>query len=225
MMATSTPDKTRPERTGSVRTCAGCAERGAADTLVRVVLDEGTGGVAVDLADSKFGRGSYVHAAADCLAKAVRSGFARSFAPSGGGGKKRERAKINATAESIGEQLVLAADRRIEGLLSGARRAKHAVAGADLVSETLREGHVPLVVVAGDAAAAAKLPEVQRAIADGKAIAWNQKQGLGALFGRDEVAVIAVTNDGVASAIQAAYRVSRPFVGSRSEAWWSPEVR
>jgi uncharacterized protein len=214
MMTESRPEKTRPDKPGSVRTCAGCVQRVPATELIRVVLDGATDAVAVDLADSHFGRGAHVHPTPDCVAKAARGGFARSF-----------KAKVETSAAAIAEQIVAAADRRIDGLLAGARRARHAVAGADVVAQNLRDGDVPLVVVAGDAAAALRVPEIERAIAAGRAIAWNQKQGLGVLFGRDEVAVVAVTNDGVASAIQAAYRVSRPFVGSRSEAWWSPEVR
>lgn len=205
-------DATRPAKPGPVRTCAGCSKRAPARELVRVVVDEASGALAVDLADSRFGRGAHVHPSPDCLEKAVRSGFSRSF-----------KAKVDATVESLAGQVVLGADRRIEGLLSGARRAKQVAVGGDVVVEALRDGSAELVVVARDAAAATKLPEVERAIAAGKAIAWGEKKQLGALFGRDEVAVAAVLDPGLAAAITGAYRVSRPFVGS--EAWWSPEVR
>lgn len=235
-----------PTRKGSVRTCAGCGKRASADELVRVVLDEtaaeaaavveaaqpgtdatqapnvpqnapqnGTNAmVAIDLADSAFGRGAHVHPAVDCVAKACRAGFSRAF-----------KTKVVVTPESVAEQIVVAASRRIAGLLAGARRGKLVVAGADLVCDALREGRAELVVVAVDAAAAAKLPAVDQAIASGKAIAWAKKESLGALFGRDEVAVCAVLHPGVATAIVRAHHASRPFVASRSEAWWSPEVR
>jgi ribosomal protein L7Ae-like RNA K-turn-binding protein len=126
--------------------------------------------------------------------------------------------------ESLGEQLLIAADRRIEGLLAGARRGKLAIAGSDVVRAACREGTAALVLVASDAAAAAKLPEVQEAIGHGKAIVFSNKQRLGAIFGRDEVAVCAVLHEGVAKAIGSARRMALPFAGARSEAW-SSEVR
>lgn len=202
-------DETASERKRSERTCAGCGKHAAPETLVRLVLgpqDE----VAVDFGRSSFGRGAHVHASAPCVTKASRGGLAKSF-----------KTKVASSPEAIGRQIVEGADRRIEGLLGGAKRGKLVAVGADAVREALREGKAALVVVAADAAAAAVLPEVQRAVASGKAIAWNEKARLGALFGRDEVAVVAVLHDGVAGEIASAHGMSLPF---RSEAWWS-EVR
>jgi uncharacterized protein len=207
---------TASAKAGPVRTCAGCQKRVSADELVRVVLDPSSQEIAVDLSGSAFGRGAHVHGNTDCLAKALKGGFARVF-----------KTKITSDAKTIGAQIVAAADRRIEGLLQGARRAKQIAVGADVVVESLRQEKVELVVVARDAAAAAKLADVEHAIASGKAIAFSEKKRLGALFARDEVAVCAVLHPGVAKAILGAYRVSRPFVvdGSGGGAWWSSEVR
>ena len=199
---------------GSRRQCAGCAKRDFADDLVRVVLDPSDGTLAVDLADSRFGRGAHVHASKECVQKALRGGFAKVF-----------KCKVEGTVEALGEQLVIAADRRIEGLLAGAKRGKLAISGSDVVRAAYREGTAALVLVACDAAAAAKLPEVQEAVSQGKAIGWGNKQRLGAIFGRDEVAVCAVLHEGVAKAIGSARRIALPFAGARSEAWWSSEDR
>ncbi len=228
METTNETSTTEPVKTGPVRTCAGCQKRVSADELVRVVLgpDPASQEIAVDLSGSAFGRGAHVHGNMECLAKALKGGFARVF-----------KTKIVADAKTIAAQIVSAADRRIEGLLQGARRAKQIAVGADVVVENLREGKVELVVVARDAAAAVswrsfgstKLPEVDRAIAAGKAIAFREKKRLGTLFNRDEVAVCAVLHPGVAAAIAATYQLSRPFmsvVGSGGDAWLSsPEVR
>jgi predicted RNA-binding protein YlxR (DUF448 family) len=204
----------------SARTCAGCGGRDAADAVLRVVLDPSSGEVAVDLAGSGFGRGAHVHASAACVEKACKSGFSRSF-----------KTKVTADPGRVGEQIVLQADRRIEGLLGGAVRARQVAVGSDVVVEALREGRAELVVVAVDAAAAAQLGEVRRAVGEGRAIAWGIKgrgskdgprKGLGSIFGRDEVGVVAVLHAGVADAIRRAHVAARPF---RSEAWWSPEVR
>lgn len=229
----SEPRERPGEKPEPTRMCAGCGKRVPSKELVRVVLGEDEAGtdkgstLAVDLADSRFGRGAHVHPSPDCVAKAFKGGFARVF-----------KAKVMAgegAVESFGAQLVAAADRRIEGLLAGARRAKHAVSGVDIVGEALRDGSAKLLIVACDAAAAARVSEVQEAVGRGMAIAWSKKESLGALFGRDEVAVCAVLHHGVASAIASAFRMSRPFAshiaapdganGARSEAWWSPEVR
>lgn len=213
-------ERSETGKPGPRRQCAGCAKRDSADALVRVVLgppraEEQGATLAVDLADTRFGRGAHVHASKECVQKALRGGFAKVF-----------KCKVEGSMESFGEQIVIAADRRIDGLLAGARRGKHAVSGADVVRAAYRDGSAVLVVVASDAAAAAKLPEVQEAISLGKAIAWSNKQRLGAIFGRDEVAVCAVLHEGVAKAIGSARRMALPFAGAaRSEAWWSAEDR
>ena len=214
-------EKTEPEersetgKPGPRRQCAGCAKRDNADDLLRVVLGE-NGALAVDLAESRFGRGSHVHASKECMQKALRGGFAKVF-----------KTKVEGTVESLGEQIVVAADRRIEGLLVGAFRGKLVIAGADVVREAYREGNAALVVVASDAAAATKHPEIQQAVAEGRAIAWSNKQRLGAIFGRDETAVCAVLHEGVAKAITRVRQQEQPFVGgaARSEAWWWSEDR
>lgn len=202
----------RTAKSGPERTCAGCGKHAAQEELVRVVLDPSSGELAVDLASSGFGRGAYVHPAAPCVTKAIKGGFAKSF-----------KAKVVVEPRAFGEELVRAADRRIEGLLGGAKRGRLVAVGADAVRESLRDGKAELVVVAVDAAAAARSMEVEEAIAGGKAIAWGEKLRLGALFGRDEVAVCALLHAGIAEAMSSVYRASRPFAGS--EAWWSREVR
>jgi predicted RNA-binding protein YlxR (DUF448 family)/ribosomal protein L7Ae-like RNA K-turn-binding protein len=211
------PREEQGEKPGSAhsrRQCAGCAKRDFADNLVRVVLDPADGSLAVDLADSRFGRGAHMHASKECAQKALRGGFAKVF-----------KHKVEGSVDVLGDQIVVAADRRIEGLLAGARRGKLAIAGADVVRAAVREGTAAMVVVASDAAAAAKFPEIQEAVSLGRAIGWSNKQRLGAIFGRDEVAVCAVLHEGVAKAIGSARSLAMPFAGTRSEAWWSSEDR
>jgi ribosomal protein L7Ae-like RNA K-turn-binding protein len=145
------------------------------------------------------------------------------------------KGEVVAEAGAIEQQIVLAAERRIAGLLSGARRAGQLAIGADAVEEALRGGQegAALVVVARDAAAATKLAGVGRAIAKGAAIPFADKGRLGEVLGHRtgesrEVAVVAVLHPGVADAIASTYRMSGPFMGmSRSEEAWSSssEVR
>lgn len=239
MHAMATNDESaKTAKRRSERTCAGCGKHVPAEELVRVVHDPSSGEVAIDLAGSGFGRGAHIHATPACFAKAAKGGMARIF-----------KANVVADAASLGAALVAAADRRIEGLLSGARRAGQVAVGADVVAAALRDERAALVVVALDAAAATRLPEIERAVASGRAIAFSEKQRLGPLMGRvsheggvSEVAVIAVLHTGVAAAVAHTYRMSGPFRGrtagatgeaqreatdSRSEEAWSSssEVR
>jgi len=215
-LMTAEPPKKRNERT-----CAGCNKHADRDELVRVILDPSSGEIAVDLAHTEFGHGGHVHPSLDCVAKAAKSGFSRVF-----------KTKVVADASAIGTDIVKAADRRIEGLLTGARRAGQLSAGSDEVVTELKQENAKLVVVACDAAAATKLPEIERAIASGRAIAWSTKEHLAQLMARQgEVAVIAVLHSGVAEALQDAFRTSGSFrTGAAApeekseEAWSSSRV-
>ena len=53
--------------------------------------------------------------------------------------------------------------------------------GADAVTGACQRGEAALVLVACDAAAAADLGEVRRAVAEGRAVAWGTKERLGAI--------------------------------------------
>jgi predicted RNA-binding protein YlxR (DUF448 family) len=208
------------EKKRNERTCAGCGKHADAGDLVRVVLDPSSGELAVDMAGGGFGRGAHVHGAPACLAKALKGGFARVF-----------KTEIKGDAAAIGADIVHAADRRIEGLISGAKRAGQLAIGGDAVSEAKNP---QLFVVARDAAAAAKLPIVEQAIAEGNAIAFADKSRIGALLsptnvggsGTREVAVIAILHAGVAEAVAKTYRLSGAFRESKEAVWTSSsEVR
>jgi predicted RNA-binding protein YlxR (DUF448 family) len=192
------------ESTRPVRTCVGCGEAGDADGLLRLVLGprspDGTAPVAVDFAGGSKrlgGRGAHLHARKECLAKAAKSGLARSF-----------KTKVAATAQDLAAQIVEGSDRRITGLLSGAWRARMLAVGADAVTAALDKG-APLAVVATDAGGVVERGAIGLAVAEGRAVAWKDKQTLGALFGgRGEVAVCAVLNDSIATEIASARRMA-----------------
>jgi uncharacterized protein len=184
-----------------VRTCVGCGKADDAGELVRLVLGprspDGTSPVAVDFAAGKTGRGAHLHARSECLAKAAKSGLARSF-----------KTKIECTAEDLAVQIVEGSDRRIRGLLSGAWRARMLAPGADAATAALDKG-APLAVVATDAGGLVDRGAIGRAIAEGRAVAWKDKETLGALFGgRGEVAVCAVLNDSIATEIASARKMA-----------------
>jgi predicted RNA-binding protein YlxR (DUF448 family) len=174
----------------SERTCVGCGRADVPGALLRFVLAGNE--VAVDVAASGFGRGSHVHPTLDCLAKACKGGFSRSF-----------KTKVEANVAQLSGEIESAYDRRIQGLVLGARRAGKLAIGQDAACEALAKG-ASLVVVACDVGSVAKKDSVSRAVAEGHAVVWKAKAALGALFGRDEVGIFAVTELGIASEIKEA---------------------
>jgi predicted RNA-binding protein YlxR (DUF448 family) len=193
---------------GKERTCAGCRARiGSAEmeSSFRVVLGladpEGRHEVVVDLAGGSFGRGAHVHATAVCVAKACAGGFSHAF-----------RRPVGSKVGVVAEALVAAADRRIEGLLLGARRAGWLAFGED--AKRAAEGDLPLVVVAKDAGQSALGGSLRQAVADGRVVAFRTKAELGRLFSRELVAVVAVRHTAVAREIRSASRLAESVGGS-----------
>jgi predicted RNA-binding protein YlxR (DUF448 family) len=201
-MLMSTTDRTRRI---SERTCVGCGRASARGDLLRVVLGA-DGMIAVDIRGGAGGRGAHVHPRLDCFEKACKSGLKRAF-----------KCAVQASPGEISRQVVESYDRRIAGLLMGARRAGALAIGTEAATLSLVQGRAALVVVACDAGAIAKGEAVRRAVADGKATAWKTKADLGALLGREEVAIVAVLSGNIAQQIG--------LCRSRSEACRSPEVR
>jgi len=213
--------------TPRVRTCVGCGERveiprgvSTPAPLVRLVLGPG-GEVAVDAAGGSFGRGAHVHPRPGCLEKAVQRGLARAAKakvsllrveePTGEGGE----GLVPLDAASLAQAIVRAIDRRIYGLIVAAARAHRLAPGSDAVKGADERGEAHAVLVAVDAAAAAELSAVRRAIADGRAISWGTKQTIGLLCSAagsakraEGLGVVAITDTRIAGALQEAVRMA-----------------
>jgi predicted RNA-binding protein YlxR (DUF448 family) len=179
--------RTKNERKAPERTCVGCGLRDDAQAMVRLVVADDE--VGFDLAGGAFGRGAHVHARSECLVKAPR-GLSRSF--------KRE---VRVSPAALAERLSAACDRRMAGLVLAARRTGALVAGADAALDALRRG-APLAIVSVDAGVIAGSNEVQRAVAEGRAIAWKTKDELGRLIGEEAVAICAVRHAGIAGELR-----------------------
>ena len=182
-----------PTKKSSERTCAGCGGKGAPSDMVRVVMGPDHV-LAIDLAGGGFGRGAHVHPG--CIEKACKGGFSRVF-----------KQQISVKADELHAMLRDAADRRTIGLLTGARRAKHLAIGADDACSALEKG--AFAVVASDAGAVARRSEVQQAVSEGRAVSFGNKQVLGALCGREEVALLGVTNVELAEQVKRCIEMSR----------------
>lgn len=233
---TRAPEGATARARARARTCVGC--QGHEDArellaLVRLVLGPG-GAIAVDPGSGGFGRGAYVHARPSCLASAVAKGLPRAarsavFLADAVPGEQ-ERLPFDAdarpaerptklTAESLAGAIARAMDRRVEGLLASAARARKLALGADAVTGAAQRDEAKLVVVACDAAAAAELGEVRRAVAEGRAVAWGTKARLAravdprAAERTDGVGVVAVTSQEIATAMRAAVH-ARDAVGA-----------
>jgi predicted RNA-binding protein YlxR (DUF448 family) len=232
MLAMSSDSKRGRERAATdkrehSRTCVGCGKatpqsevrradarlprEAAATVLVRLVIGPARA-IAVDAGDSRFGRGVYVHATPSCVAAAVR-GLAR--AAKG----KVDLDGAPATEASLRVAISTAYDRRVAGLLAAAKRAKKLECGSDAVTAVCRAGRGALVVIATDAAQAADLTEVRRALREGWAIPWGTKVSLagavleGTLSPNDTsegrtFGVVAVTDDRIARAVKEAWLVA-----------------
>ncbi len=198
MVAHRTQDSpaARHPRRSPVRTCVGCRAEVPQGELVRFVLGP-DGEVVPDVAGGAFGRGAWLHPRTACLEGAARGGLAKSF-----------RSPIAVSAKDLASLLASAADRRVEGLLSSARRARQLAIGSEAVKEALADGSALRVVVATDARAAAGTPWVEQAVRAGRARAWGSKNAIGRAVGRSEVGVVAVLDEGLADALSKAIEMA-----------------
>ncbi len=193
----------------SARTCVGCGARVSPHDLVRLVLAEAPDGTTTVVPDAKggsFGHGAHVHPSPECLQVAVRKGLPRAW--------KRE-VKIDPAV--LARDIVAAYSRRLEGLLLGGIRGGLVVFGGDAVAEACTNGEAVLLLVAADAAAAARRSVVVKMTEAGKTLVYGDKRGLARALGRtttgadgtkderDGVAVCALTNVALATAVRRAW--------------------
>jgi predicted RNA-binding protein YlxR (DUF448 family) len=162
-----------------------------------VVLGE-EGEVVVDLGASAFGRGAWVHPSLACIEKAAPRGLSKSF-----------RTQVRTSAAALVGQIRAAAERKVPALLAAARGARALAVGSDAVAEALATGSAELVLVATDARAAAATQGLDRAVADGRAVAWGTKLAIGGALGRDSVGVVAVIDGELAAALRSAVELAQ----------------
>lgn len=175
-----------------MRTCMGCRKEDEPEAMIRLVLGE-NGGLLVDLAARAFGRGGWVHPRTDCLVRAVRGGAARNF-----------KTSVTPDVPAVFLALRSAATQRVGALLGAARGAQRIAAGTESVQATFEKGEALLILVAADARAAASTGFLARAAQQGIVRLWGTKERIGQALGRPETAVVAVTEPGLAGAIDRA---------------------
>jgi predicted RNA-binding protein YlxR (DUF448 family)/ribosomal protein L7Ae-like RNA K-turn-binding protein len=178
----------------SERTCAGWREVAPRETLVRFAFgDVGERGIALvpDVMGKLGGRGVSVHPTPACIEAAVkRGGFA-----------KAASAKVDAEPAALIGALVQQLDGRARGLLLGALRGKLLTLGGEATSQAIAERKIAALVLARDASdRTSEVGETVRRLGRHVAV-LGDKKSLGALVGRDELAVIGVMDDGVGQAL------------------------
>jgi hypothetical protein len=160
------------------------------------------------------GRGAWLHARPQCIERAVRGGFARSF-----------RQAVSVSAEQVYTLIRIAAERRFAGLVQAARSGRHLLFGRDMVRSALQlprelatresgrsgpdaahehtaaRSSVQLVILAEDAGSLGREDFVQRLAAEGKLQIWGCKEQHGQALGRGEVAILALTEIGLAAQV------------------------
>jgi uncharacterized protein len=188
-----------------VRTCIGCRQQASPGDLVRMVLGP-DGDVAFDLAGGAVGRGAWVHPIEVCLRKAAKA-TARSL-----------RADGSADVEALMLSLAAAAIRRAGGLLGAAYRARHAAIGGDACEQAFADGRARLVILATDAKAAADKAWLEAAAATGLLARWSTKAELGAAVGREELAIMVVTDDGLAKNLLRVMAMTMPVTSRLAKA-------
>ncbi len=189
------------------RTCVGCREVADPSAMLRLVLGP-DGSVVPDLARGAFGRGAWVHPRRECLAGAAKRGLSKAF-----------RTGLRTTEEELHASLMAQAERRAGSLLLSAKGAGKLCVGKTDVDEALEQGRALLLVVASDARAATDSRLVQKAIADGSARVFLNKEGLGKLLGKSEVGVLAVVDQGLSRALSETLEVMMiPKPGAQQEA-------
>jgi predicted RNA-binding protein YlxR (DUF448 family)/ribosomal protein L30E len=183
---------------GRARRCVACGERVPVDRarreLLRFVLaPSGDGAVrpVIDLRASSAGRGAWVHPRQACLKRATAGGFARSA-----------RARVEIDFDSLVAEIATAARRRASSLLASAVRGGVAAIGSAAVDERAAGGGIALVIVASDARAAAQSATVRTLGQQGRVLPYGDKDELGAIFGRRELAVVAIGDKGLAAALR-----------------------
>lgn len=202
----------------STRSCVGCREKDARDTLLRLVaapllavsadsqrrdgrLVSGvTREIYPDVRRRAGGRGVSVHPRYRCIESALKSGaLQRAF-----------RGPIKGSARELASAAAGQYERRAQGLMLAAQRAHKLAVGTEAVRDAIADQKAQLLVIAHDAEGSRE--ELERAATRlGRAcLVWNSKQGLGRVFNRPTLSILAVLDRGIADEM-------RSVVGSAAE--------
>lgn len=178
------------ERQDPTRTCVGCRKHDAKEALLRFAVAPSGDALAPDVMQKLGGRGVSVHPTRACVKAAVSGGFARSL-----------RHAVNVSFDELVQQSIAQYERRAEGLIVSAHKARLLKVGTDAVRESMNLGTAEALVVAMDAAGRREDLEAQAEALGRRCVVFGTKVMLGGLLGREEVGVLTVLDTGIASAL------------------------
>ncbi|HMI92544.1 MAG TPA: DUF448 domain-containing protein [Polyangiales bacterium] len=178
------------------RLCAGCRQHDEREALLRLVLADDPPRIVPDVARGARGRGVSVHATRRCLQSAVRSGALQ----------RGLRVTVETSADELATWAAGQYARRLEGLLAAAHRTRGAAVGSERVRDAIAQRSVELLVLAHDAGEGQQ--DLQQTVErlGGRCALYGDKESLGRLFGRELVAVLAITDPAIAEAARSALR-------------------
>jgi predicted RNA-binding protein YlxR (DUF448 family) len=178
--------------THNPRSCVGCRQIDSRDVLLRFVALGDPPAFAPDIRRRAIGRGVSVHPRYRCVAAAVRSGALR----------RGLGVDVNTSARELAQSAAQQYQRRAEGLLLAARRARHVALGTEAVRDAITAHKVQLLLVAQDAEGSRE-ELVQAATRLGRScLVWSNKQELGRLCGRALLSIVAILDAGIASELR-----------------------
>jgi predicted RNA-binding protein YlxR (DUF448 family)/ribosomal protein L30E len=180
----------------------GCRQRDERGALLRLVLAGDPPELVPDVRRGGDGRGASVHPRRTCLDAAVKSGaFRRAF-----------RRELHPDSGQLATWARDQYQRRIDGLISSAARSGNAVAGSERVREAIERRKICMLIVANDAAESRNEVLDAASRLGARCLMHADKSHLGQLFGRDQIALIAVTDTAIAHALEEASRHAAALV-------------
>lgn len=193
-------EKEKPQRS-----CLGCRQARDRDALIRYVLSP-QGELVVDIEAKLPGRGAYTCVSQACLQSALKQQqFNRAF--------KREVAAV-APDEMTG-QVGGIMQRRILGYIGLANKAGQVISGGSLVSDAIRGGHKPgLILVATDVSEA--IGEKIELLAAVHHVACRRilnKDDFGAILGKAPRSAVAIRAGGFVAQLTYEIERYRNFLG------------
>lgn len=174
--------------------CVGCRQKDERGALLRFVVAGDPPQVVPDVSRRSNGRGASVHPLRRCLDAAVRNGALR----------RALKVEIETDADALAAWAHGQYGRRLAGLLTAAHRGGRAVVGTERVRDAIAGRRAVLLVVAGDAAE--NRDELMRSVErlGGQCLVYGDRASLGKLFGREMVAVLAITDRELAEEVKSA---------------------
>ena len=187
------------------RSCLGCRQSRDRDALIRFVLSP-QGELVADLEAKLPGRGAYTCVSAACLQAALKQRqFSRAF--------KRE--VVTATPDEMSGQVGDIMQRRILSYIGLANKAGQVVSGGSLVSDAIRSGHKPgLIMVAADVSEAiGEKIELLAAVHRIACFRIMGKDDYGAILGKAPRSAVAIRTGGFVAQLTYEIERYRNFLG------------